>query len=217
MRILRTGLLFSLFVAVAYATETKGGPEQVRFVTPRGERDPGPMGKYDTATASDGKIRLRALWVRSVPAHEILSESGVSRLSDKEGWTYEFYVLVENVGKEEVELPSIIDRVPRSMGMPIGDGMIVPYVVKFEDLHGVTFVESAAAFRPVKLRPGESMRLPIYYRIGKTLEPHWFFYAVEESVAKRYGWWSGALKCQAEEYLPNQTSEPTAQSGRGSP
>jgi len=211
-------VLISLILITGTQASRGADSPNVKFVTPRGDRDPGLMGKFQDAPATDGKIRLRTVWVRSAPAHEILSESGLFRLSDKEGWTYEFYALVENVGKEEIEVPSIIDRSPRSTGMPIGGAMIVPYVVKFGDLIGrITFVESASAFRPVKLKPGESMRLPIFYRVGKTLEPHWFFYAVEESIAKRYGWWSGALKCQAEEYLPNQASEPTAPSGRGSP
>src|SRR5438105_4219454 len=84
--------------------------------------------KYERAPVSDGKIRLRTVWVRSAPAHDILSESGLVRVSDKKGYTYEFYVLVENVGKEEIEVPSIIDRTPRSIGMPVGTAMIVPYI-----------------------------------------------------------------------------------------
>ena len=171
------------------------------------------MGPYENAKATDGKIRLRAVWIRSYPPREILSAS-TFRSSDQKGSTFEFYVLIENVGKEEIEVPSTIDSSPRSFGMPVSGVMIVPYLVKFENLiGGITLVESASAYRPVKLKPGETMRLPIFYRISEKLEPHWFFYAVDETVAKRYGWWSGALKCEAEEYLPNKSK---ADKGSGS-
>ena len=217
MRTLFARVLFVLFTTVACGVQAASEAGRVRFIGPRGERDKGLMGRYDTASASDGKLRLRALWERSFPAREILSERGEFSLSEKKGWTYEFYVLVENVGKEDVDVPSITDRTPRSAGMSIAGSVIVPYIVRFYDRGGITFVESASAFRPVRLRPGESMRLPVYYRIGETLEPHWFFYAVDESVAKRYGWWSGALKCEAEQFLPNQASEPMPLSRHGSP
>jgi hypothetical protein len=74
MRILHTTILLSLLAVVASSAEAPSSAGQVRFVTPRGEEDPGPWGKYDTASASDGKIRLRAVWVRSAPAHDILSD-----------------------------------------------------------------------------------------------------------------------------------------------
>lgn len=185
-------------------------PPNVKFGIKSGDRDAGLWAKVDDAPASDGEIRLRALWVRSSPAREILSENGDFRLSEKQGWTYEFYVLLENVGSREIEVPSIIDREPRSTGIPLNGAVLVPYLVRFNDLNNeITFVESASAFRPVTLRPGEAMRLPIYYQIAEKLEPHWFFYAVDETVAKRYGWWSGALKCKAEEFLPKQPAPAT--------
>jgi hypothetical protein len=169
----------------------------------------GLLDRFESAASSDGKLRLRAVWMASAPAHDILA-GGIYRPSARKGRTYEFYVLVQNIGKEEIEVPSIIDRSPRTGGILIGSMVIVPYVVKFDDLLGrITFVESASAFHPVKLKPGEVMRLPIFYQIEESLKPHWFFYAVDATVANRYGWWSGALKCEAEEYRPNKAPEPT--------
>lgn len=184
----------------------------------RAERGGGPAvtelwKKFDAAPSSDGRIRLSAVWYRYLPGSDILDEDTV-RASDKKGFTYEFYVLIQNVGKEDVVVPSPVKNSRRNVAEWVNGNRVVPYMIYFGDLLGrTTLVESAAAFRPVSLKPGESTRLPIFYRITEKLEPHWFFYAVDDKVAKRYGWWDGALKCKGEEYLPNQQlPDPTSSS-----
>lgn len=171
---------------------------------------------YESAPVGDGRLRIRAFWQRSSPAHEILNENGLVRASQIEGATYEFCVLLENVGKLEIELPSSPRGGLPIVGIPLQGKVVVPYIIRFGEAFGaLAYVESEVTFRPVRLKPGEATRLPVYYRIvktGESLPVHWFFYAVEESVAKRFGWWSGALACKSEEFLPakdiNRTSQP---------
>lgn len=163
---------------------------------------------YEAAPVNDGKLRLSAFWQRSSPAHDIVTENGATKLSKIDGWTYEFCVLIENISNEAIELPSSPKGGMPIVGIPISGRVIVPYIVMFGDAFGsINYVESATTFRPVKLKPGEATRLPIYYRIvkaGESLPTHWFYYAVEESVAKRYGWWSGSLACKGEEFIPSR-------------
>lgn len=193
-RLLQGILLTGLFgLAVVYAAGDKVSP----------------WDKYDSAPESDGRLRLRALWVNYVPAQEVLSESGVRRPSEVDGSSYEYYVFIENIGKNAVELPSSPKGGgPISIGRPIGGIIVVPYIVQFErELERFKVVESPSVFRPVRLEPGETARLPIYFRIvkrGISVPEHYFYYYVDEEIARRYGWWSGALRCKGEAYSPYQ-------------
>ena len=181
---------------------------------------------YQSASPNDGNLRLRALWYRTSPAYDILTEGGTLKRSKDTGSTYEFCVLIENIGKEELVVPSWTkDGMPPRV-IPFRENVIVPYIIKSDDAFGfLRYVDSPATFRPVKLKPGEATRLPIYYRIvkqGESLPPHWFYYAVEESLAKRYGWWSGELACKGEEFHPDDNPssarpEPPSPKGSGEP
>jgi len=168
---------------------------------------------YSSAPEEDGRLRLRAVWKSSSPAHDILDEGGATRPANVNGTTYEFCVLVENIGEGEMEIPSWSKPGVSKIGISIGGEIVVPYIISPSSAFGrINFVESPNTYRPVKLKPGEAVRLPVYYRIvkeGESLPPHHFYFAVEESIAKRYGWWSGALACKGEEFHPDEEHKPT--------
>ncbi len=121
---------------------------------------------YASVPAEDGTLRLRAYWKRTSPAYDILTEGHAFRLSQVEGATYEFCVLIQNIGKTEIEVPSSPKGGMALRSMPVGKDVVVPCIIKFEDdFEPLRYIDAPAKFSPVKLKPGEATRLPIYYRI----------------------------------------------------
>lgn len=103
----------TLFVTLVFITVTACHADEarsttapkVRFTEPAWARA-NPLNKFNSVSESDGQLRMHAMWVRSTPARDILTEDGESALSSVEGFTYEFFVLLENIGRNAIVVPS---------------------------------------------------------------------------------------------------------------
>lgn len=157
-------------------------------------------------------LKLYAYWQTTVPARTV-SPDGVRFVYSKNPAesTVIYHVFVKNVSAGAIVIPtfpregypSILVSEPKGYNI-----MLYRFQARyaFGDTGSGQVIDSACAYRPVCLRPGELTELSLWSMIMKPGEkpPQYLVrFEVDEPMAKNYGWWTGIIQAFAAPYSPS--------------
>jgi len=140
---------------------------------------------------------------------------------------------VENCGSVPITIPTHFPpdgrpSVVSQTGDPENGNRGVWYAATLDKREGKAVQPSPQAFEPVTLQPGEQALVavwraddPIFKPLPGEFHDVTFGFRVSKELADKFGWWAGEVEQQVDFFerkkRSNQSSEPTAASGGGSP